>query len=133
MTSSNVPQIQDTVKILRETQKILSAPGAWIQNVYALDKQKQEVETNDGAACSFCAVGACLASQNRTAECYEDYTDGPGTAIHYLDITMGGVKQKGHAAVDATFGNDSTSTTLNHVLMALDFAILMATDELCLS
>lgn len=47
-----------TSQILREARKLIEKPENWTQGAYARDKDGNEVDVCDDAACCFCSMGA---------------------------------------------------------------------------
>lgn len=110
---SQLEETKQAVKYLKAARKLITPEGSWCKGYYARDAEGQPVYSYDEAH-SFCSMGAVEAS---------------------LGIQQGGfdVFQWSFLrdAFDGNIGlrNDRPSTKHLHVLMAYDFAILNAEDE----
>lgn len=110
---------KDVIKTLVKARKLVEK--GWTKNHYAKGANGRAVEWKSPDACQFCAVGA-LAKSCGGMGIAED-----SDAATYLDRAM---TDNGILLLHVPSANDARSTTQLHVLMAYDFAILMAKDDM---
>lgn len=104
--------IKYAIKTLKLSQEKIGTPDKWCKGGFAKDISGHKVEIRSRAACQFCSVGALL---------YHTKSGDPSDAFAYLANVIG---------LYVSPENDDPSTTHLHVMMAYDFAILMAQDDL---
>lgn len=96
---------------LIDARDILETKG-WTQGAIARDADGNSCFTASSDVVCFCGLGALLKA------CGSESVD--FSAMWYLTTTLG---------PDIPFNNDEPETTILHVMMAYDFAILMSMDE----
>lgn len=114
-----VDEIKETIENLKGGREILEPEGAFTKNYYARTKDDKAIEPVAVNACKFCTLGALAKAVGDIAKAEDSL------AIEYLanafDVRNGRV---------IPHKNDAKGTKQLHVLMAYDFAILMAKDDL---
>jgi hypothetical protein len=113
---------KEAVQILKDARSILEKPNAWGRGYYAKDNKGNDVEATDKRACRFCALGAIAKAQGKD---YPFSDNVVVNAMNWLKLSM-----TDHPLCMISDQNDNLATKQKHVLMAYDFAILMAQDEL---
>lgn len=103
----------DHITVLKSARGILEDPKKWAKEDYAFDRHGRSVGAGDSTATCFCAVGAI-----RRASLDAGFGSNASlTAQDYLRLAMSG---------NIIRANDADDTKHIEVLMAFDFAILMA-------
>lgn len=110
----------NAIDVLKATRDKLEPEGAWTQGAYARDNGGEPVDYHSKRATCFCALGAinsiCYSARNTQSE-------------YMLRNRVINAFRKATDCSPIPAMNDSRHTTQLHVLMSLDFAILIAEDE----
>lgn len=119
--NTNVVSVKKAVKDLKAARDILEQPNAWTRDAFARKGNNDETEVDNPKACKFCTIGA-IAKASGCDVWSAEHTE----AAKYMSKAMS------YEGVDAYVPdvNDFPTTKQGHVLMAFDFAILMAEDDL---
>jgi hypothetical protein len=108
------------VEVLNNARSLIEPRGKWIKGAEAKTHAGRIVGATDQKACKFCAIGALNAAGTytdmHTMSAAQDFLD----VAMVTDISWDDIEQV----------NDRSTTKQLHVLMAYDFAILMAEDDL---
>jgi hypothetical protein len=97
-------------EVLIKARTVIEEKG-WTQDVLARDEYNRAVDVKSAPACKFCALGALRSVWN---PCNKKDPE-----IYLRDAMNGYI----------SYCNDNSRTRKEHVLMAYDFAILMAQGE----
>lgn len=110
-----VEKLTKTVKALKEAQNLISTHQRWTKGELARDNKGVSVGAGSKSkyACRYCSIGALYNVTSRSTHSFFQ-------SMNYLRYTMDGVAKT----------NDDPETKHKHVMMAFDFAILMAEDDL---
>jgi hypothetical protein len=108
---------KEAVEVLKNARSLIEPRGKWIQGSFAKTREGVDVGSYHHSACRFCALGALRRSTKQIEYMQQD-------AQTFLSYAMAS------AFDNIPSANDHSSTKQLHVLMAYDFAILMAEDEL---
>ena len=114
--------IKNTLLVLKGARKLLEGNKSWAQGTFALTKKGNKCRSVSPFACSWCAIGAVTRAHEDLPLVVDLFELNPR---EYLETAM--CKERHETVPDA---NDKPSTKHLHVLMAYDFAILMAQDDL---
>jgi hypothetical protein len=117
-----VEHLTKAVKVLKDARDLISLPGTWTKGFLArnaLDKPMLNMHSPE--ACKFCAVGALEVSSYNN-EATDKNVEDIATSCLYYAMSENGWGISG--------SNDKEDTQHLHVLMAYDFAVLMAEDDL---
>lgn len=109
---SQLEETKQAVKYLKAARKLITPEGSWCKGHLARDIDNKAVGVFDKRACRFCSLGAA----------YKVIGAKKFYALTYDILSF---------AFSGSIGvaNDKRSTKHPHVLMAYDFAILHAEDE----
>jgi hypothetical protein len=109
---SKIEEKKKVVKTLQKAQKIISDRKTWTKGAYARNQKSDYVGVSSKTACKFCSIGALMKISEGQV-----FLEARG----YLENSFDGRIAE---------GNDYPNTTHRQVMMAYDFAILMAKDDL---
>lgn len=113
-----VETIKVAIKILEDARDVLHSPSRWTKGWYARDNKGLKCSAISDEACRYCISGALYkveslpTNYNINLRKAEQYLEDVMNTDHIPDV------------------NDALSTKHKHILMAFDFAILMAKDDL---
>ena len=114
MAKTKIQKLEEAIKVVEDAQDILENPKAWCKGSYAKTRSNYHVDATDGEAVKFCSVGAIRRAAGDTG--LQAYSD----AFHILKGGEGNIVEF----------NDNSRTRHKHIVMAFDFAILAAKDDL---
>ena len=75
---------QTLSKILEGMQKLLSTPGTWIKNYYAVDERGCPVLASSQTACKWCLSGAINRVALKESSSHKEYLRKKNLAVRYL-------------------------------------------------
>jgi len=110
-----VNELKTTIKNLKAAREVMEG-AALARGVFARAANGRPVEVASSSACKFCTIGAVAKAMGVEGE---DILYG-SPERHYLEKVMD----------DIVVQNDKHNTKKKHILMAFDFAILQAEDDL---
>ena len=113
MAKTKIQKLEAAIKVVEDARDILENPKFWCKGSYAKTRSNYPVGHTDGRAVKFCSIGAIQRAVGDTG--LQAYSD----AFHIL-------KDGG----DIVEFNDNSRTRHKHIVMAFDFTILAAKDDL---
>ena len=123
---NNIKQLQQAVKNLKAARDILEDRKAWIKDDYALTKRTELTDTLDEKACKFCSLGAIAKAVKMDGDDLGLFVPGVKHLASVVDAKFVSYLDEMYIAMF----NDDPTTTHQDVLIAFDFAILQAEDDL---
>ena len=118
---NEIARTKDTITTLKAAQKLIGTHEKWCKGSFARDIIGDKIGYNSPDACQWCSLGAIRKSAIGQIFHIEEYLE---NAMYNKRI------DQFYGTDFIVKGNDSRTTEHLHVMMAYDFAILMAQDDL---